>query len=330
MIESKLALLIKNSDNIDYAKSSLGMVIFKRCNALNLTLRNLEADVDKINNCIDLIKNNSSIFSNFRGNNLLTTAVNLSVQNNPEESLKEIMDIYEKLKNHFFTNQFLVLAAQIIYNYKGNTDVDVLVKNTRKAYDLMKENHMFLTSQEDICSAALIATTSDNLDETFIDMEKCYSILRHNGFWAGNNLQALTHILSLFEGTPEDKSNKVIMLNKTLKKHSTPLTSYSLPILGAVALTNEDYDIFAKNLISVTKSLKKQRGFGSFSLNSVVRNMIAASLISLESIENTDSSIKDKIIETTNSISLNMVIIMQIAAATAATAAATAAASSSH
>lgn len=329
MIENKLDLLIKNSNNLDDVKSSLGMVIFKRCNALNLTLRNLEADVDKINICIDLIKNNSSIFSNFRGNNLLTTAVNLSMQNNPEESLKEIMDIYEKLKGYFFTNQFLVLAAQIIYNYKGNHDVDVLVKNTRKAYDLMKGNHIFLTGHEDICSAALIAATSDNLDETFIDMEKCYNILRQNGFWAGNNLQALTHILSLFEGTPEDKSNKVIMLDKTLRKYSTRLTSYSLPILGAVALTNEDYDTFAKNLISVTKSLKKQRGFGSFSLSSVIRNMISASLISLESIENTNYSTKDKIIETTNSISLNIVIIMQIAAATAASAAASAAASSS-
>ncbi|MDV4150590.1 DUF4003 family protein [Clostridium sp. AL.422] len=328
MIENKLNLLIRNSDVLEHVKSSFGMSIFKRCSALNLTLRNVESDIDKINKCIDIIKDNSSIFSNFRGNNLLTTAVNLSIKDNPEESLTEIMNIYEKLKDHFFNNQFLVLAAQIIYNYKGSKDIDTLVKNTRKAYDLMKENHIFLTGQEDICSAALISTTSNNLDETFENMEECYDILRKNGFWAGNNLQSLTHILSLFEGTPKEKCDKVLLLDKTLKNYSTPLTSYSLPILGAVALTNNNYERFAEDLISVNNLLRKQRGFGVFSLSSAIRNMIAASLISLESIENIDSSIKDKIIETTNSISLNVVIIMQIAAASAATAAATAASSS--
>ena len=328
MLDSKLDLLIRNSTVLENAKSSFGMGTLKRCNALNLTLRNIEADIDKINECISIIKGNSSIFSNFRGNNLLTTAVNLSMKNNPNESFHEIMDIYKKLKDRFFTNEFLVLAAQTIYNYKEDNEIDSLVINTRKAYDLMKENHLFLTGHEDICSAALIATTSKDLDKTFKDMEECYSILRKNGFIAGNNLQSLTHILSLFEGSPEEKCEKVILLNKTLKKHSTALKSYSLPILGVVALTNYDYENFANELTSTTKKLSKHRGFGIFSLDSVIRNMIAASLVSLEAIENTDSSIKDKLIETTNSISLNIVIIMQIAAASAASAAAAAAAAS--
>ncbi|MCF0148846.1 MAG: DUF4003 domain-containing protein [Clostridium sp.] len=328
MIESKLDLLIENSKSLDHVKSTFGMGTFKRCNALNLTIRGVHVDVSKINDCIDLIRSNSSIFSNFRGNNLLTTAVNLSIQNNPEESFKEIMSIYNKLKKHFFTNEFLVLAAQIIYNYKGTNDIDFLVINTRKAYDLMKDNHFFLTGHEDISAAALIAVTSNNLEETFMDMERCYDILRDNGFWAGNNLQALTHILSLFEGTSEEKCNKVILLNKILKKHSTPLKSYALPILGVSALTISDYEAFAKELSLLNKYLRKQSGFGSFSLDSTVRNMIIASLLSLESIENNDSFIKDKIIETANNITLNIVIIMQIAAASAASAAAAAAASS--
>ncbi len=328
MIESKLDLLIKNSNSLDNVKSTFGMGTFKRCNALNLTIRGVYADVNKINNCIDLIRSNSSFFSNFRGNNLLTTAVNLSIQTNPEESFEEIMSIYNKLKKQFFTNEFLVLAAQIIYSYKRTNDIDFLVINTRKAYDLMKENHLFLTGQEDISSAALIAATSSNLNETFKDMERCYDILRENGFWGGNNLQALTHILSLFEGSSEEKCNKVILLDKILKKYSTPLKSYSLPILGVCALTTSDYEAFAKELTSLNKYLRKQRGFGSFSLNSVVRDMIAASLISLESIENNDSLIKNKVIDTANNITLNVVIIMQIAAASAASAAAAAAASS--
>lgn len=328
MIENKVKLLIKNSNSLENVKSTFGMGTFKKCNALNLTLRNIDADVEKINSCIDIIKSNSSIFSNFRGNNLLTTAVNLSIQTNPEESFNDIMIIYSKLKNHFFNNQFLVLAAQIIYNYKNTNDIDLIVNNTRKAYDTMKKNHLFLTGQDDICAAALIATTSTNLDQTFIDMEECYNILRNNGFYKGNDLQALSHILSLFEGLPQEKCNKVILLDKILRNHYVPLKGYSLPILGVAALTNTDYEKFATDLNSINNSLKKERGFGSFTLGRTVRNMIIASLLSLESIEDNDSLIKEKLIETTNNISLNIVIIMQIAAATAATSAAAAAASS--
>ncbi|WP_291653537.1 DUF4003 family protein [Clostridium sp.] len=330
MIENKIELLINNSNNLENVKSTFGMGTFKRCNALNLTLRNITANVEKINNCIDIIRGNSSIFSNFRGNNLLTTAVNLSMQTNPEESFNDIMIIYSKLKNHFFNNQFLVLASQIIYNYKNTNDIDLIVKNTRKAYDTMKKNHLFLTGQDDICAAALIATTSNNLEQTFLDMEECYNILRNNGFYSGNNLQALSHILSLFEGLPQEKCNKVILLDKVLRNQSVPLKGYSLPILGVAALTNADYEKFATDLNSISNSLKKQRGFGSFTLGRDVRNMIIASLLSLESIEDTNSLIKEKLIETTNNISLNIVIIMQIAAATAATSAAAAAAASSN
>ncbi|GAA0109771.1 MULTISPECIES: DUF4003 family protein [Clostridium] len=330
MIENKIELLIKNSNSLENVKSTFGMDTFKRCNALNLTLRNINANVEKINHCIDIIKNNSSIFSNFRGNNLLTTAVNLSMQPNPEESFNDIMIIYGKLKNYFLNNQFLVLAAQIIYNYKNTNDIDLIVINTRKAYDTMKKNHLFLTGQDDICAAALIATTSNNLDQTFIDMEECYNILRSNSFYSGNNLQALSHILSLFEGLSQEKCNKVILLDKVLRNHSVPLKGYSLPILGVAALTNADYEKFATDLNSINNSLKKQSGFGSFTLGRAVRNMIIASLLSLESIEDTNSLIKEKLIETTNNISLNIVIIMQIAAATAATSAAAAAAASSN
>ena len=140
----------------------------------------------------------------------------------------------------------------------------------------------------------------------------------------------MSHILSLFEGLSQEKCNKVILLDKVLRNHSVPLKGYSLPILGVAALTNADYEKFATDLNSINNSLKKQSGFGSFTLGRAVRNMIIASLLSLESIEDTNSLIKEKLIETTNNISLNIVIIMQIAAATAATSAAAAAAASSN
>ncbi|SDP08620.1 Protein of unknown function [Clostridium gasigenes] len=78
----------------------------------------------------------------------------------------------------------------------------------------MKTNHYFLTSSDDVMASAMIATNSNNLEKTFEEIEKCYKILNNNGYFKGNNLQALSNILCFGEGTPKEKCNKVILFDK--------------------------------------------------------------------------------------------------------------------
>lgn len=329
MLTDKLNLMVNNSNKIDNVAGTFGMNIFKKCNALTLTLKNKDIDINRVNECRYIIKNYTSLLSNFRGNNLLTTAVNLSLEDNPTNSFHELMDIYSKLKSHFFTNQFLVLAAQVIFNARDHINVNEAIVNTRKTYDHMKSNHVFLTSSEDISAAAMIATTSTDLNRTFADIESCYSILKNNGFWGGNNLQSLSHILSLFEGTPEEKCSRVISLDRSLRKYNVPLKGYSLPILGVSAFATDDFDVLAKHMLETNNYLKKHSGFGSFSLGTQVRSMISSAIVTSSYIEANDVKINDKFIEATNNAALNIIIVMQIAASSAAAGAAAGAAASS-
>ena len=324
----KVELLTNNSRELDMAGGLFTQNAFRKCSALSLTLRGERADANRVNEAIKIIKNNTSILSNFRGNNLLTTAVTISFDDDMEGSLREINTIYEKLKELFFTNQYLILASIVIFNARDRVNIDEAVKNTRVVYDYMKKNHRFLTGQEDTSAAAMISVTSTNLDETLKEIEEYYVALKYKGFWGGNNLQSLSHILPLFSGEVDEKVNKVVAIEQALRNNKVPLKHYSLPLLAIASVVADDPNNFAREVREVSEKIKSEKGFGSFSLGSLIRNMIAVGVVASDYVEKLDDIEKGKLINTTNNVTLTIQIAIQIAAASAAAGAAAASASS--
>ena len=54
----------------------------------------------------------------------MNTAIAISLEENMEESLKEIISIYNKLKEEFSSSEYLIIAAQIIFNSKERVNID--------------------------------------------------------------------------------------------------------------------------------------------------------------------------------------------------------------
>lgn len=175
----------------------------------------------------------------------------------------------------------------------------------------------------------MIATSSLNLENTFKEIEQCYELLKNRGFWGGNNLQSLSHILSLNNISPEEKCNKLLLIYNTLKSFKISIKGYSLPILGVAAFVTDDYNEFSKKVIYTRDILKKAKGFGAFSLSTLVLNMISVALVASDYIKSHSNTVQDSLMETTNNVALTMAIAMQVAAASAAAGAAAAASSSS-
>lgn len=324
-----IELLIENSKELYNLDSIFINNAFKKCSALTLTLREKRADADRINEAMRVIKRKVGIFSNLRGNNLVTIATAISLENNMEEALEEINNIYKCLKNEFLTTQYLALASIVIFNARERINIEETIKKTRMTYNYMKKNHRFLTGSEDVTAAAMIAVTSDNLEETMKFAEEYYEGLRDKGYWSGNNLQELSHILTLFNGEVNQNINKVYLIDKALRENNIKIRSFSLPLLGIAAVVTEEFDIFARRVKETSDKLKKEKGFGSLSLGSHIRNMMAIGVVAASYIESLDEEEKGKIINTTNNITLTIQIAIEIAAATAAAGAAAAASSSS-
>lgn len=330
MINDKVNLFLDNIKALEKVKGSWAIYGFQiKSNALNCTLKNQRIDTDRINSALNTIKDNTSLFSNFRGLNKLTTAMTLSFEDNMEESLQEIISIYDKLKDKFFTNEYLVIAAQVIFNSRYRVNVDEAVENTRTAYDYMKEQHRFLTGQEDIANAAIIAVTSSNLEETFKEIEENYEYLKTKKISTSNNIQSLSHILSLINLPAKEKCTAVLEMNNILKEKKVPLKDYYVPMLGIMSFISENKENFADNIAELSMSLKKKRGFGNFSLGANFRNMISAALVSIDYLENLDDEVKENIISSTNNIALTVALAVQTAVVLSCTIAAASAASSS-
>lgn len=328
MINNKISLFLDNVNTLKKVKGTWGSDIFIKCAALTLTMKNKKADADKINHCRDILKNNTSLFSNFRGNNMLTSSVYLSLEENPEEALNKVLNIYTKLKEKFFNSEYLLLAAWVIYNSNNTLDLDLLVNKTREAYDIMKSNHFFLTSSDDYTSTAMLAVSHTDLNNTFLEIEKCFNILKDNGLHGKNDIQALSHILSLGAGSAEEKSSKVITLNNLLKETKFPLKGYSLPLLAIPTFITDDYSSFISQYIDTANFLKSQKGFGLFSMRSDLRNMISAALVSSEYLDLLANPYDNTVIEAANNTALTITLAIQMAT-TAAIAGATAAAAAS-
>lgn len=329
-MNEKINLFLENNNTLQNIKGSWGMYdVQKKCSALTLTIKNKLIDSNRINLALQVIKENTSVFSNFRGNNKLTTAIAISLEEDMEGSLNEIVSIYNKLKEEFSSSEYLVIAAQIIFNSRDRVNIDDAVKNTRVAYDYMKKNHRFLTGREDIASAAIIATTSSDFEQTFNEIEECYEILKKEKLSSSNNIQALSHILSLINLSSKDKCEKVMDMYSVLKENKVPLKDFYLPLLGIVSFLTDNKQEFAKSVSEVSTELKSHKGFGNFTLGSPLRNMISVVLVSMDYLDNLDSELKNSLIDSTNNVALTVVIAMQTAIIVASSAAAASAAASS-
>ena len=265
-MRDKINLMITNSKNFNNVKGLFEKNAIRKCNALAVTLKKEVADVSKINYCKEVIKYNTSIFSKFRGSNLLIIATNLSLETFPEEAFREVRKIHDKLKGEFSLSNHLSLASWVIYSAKERYTYDESIKRMREAYDIMEKKHLFVFGSDDYVSIAIIATTSNNIKETVEEIEECYNILKANGFRGNNNLQALSHILSLGNGSAKEKCEKVIVLNKMLRKKKIYIRSYALPLLGVITFVTNDFEDFSNKYIMTIKELKSHNGFGIFSL----------------------------------------------------------------
>lgn len=309
-MNENINLFLENNAVIEKTNGAWGIENFqKKCSALTVTLKNKKIDIDRINSAVNIIKENTSVFSNLRSTNKLSTAL----EEDMKSSLNEIISIYDKLKGECFSSEYLVITSQIIFNSRDRINIDDSVKNTKSVYNHMKKNHRFLTGSEDTAPASIIAVTSSNFEETLNDIEECYKILKAKHISSRNNIQALSHILSLINLPPKDKCEKVIEMYSALKENKVPLDDYYLPLLGIISFVTHNVKGFAEKVCEVSNELKSHKGFGAFSLQGRLRNMIAAALVSMEYLDDLDSDLKDILIGSTNTVALTVVTTMDIA-----------------
>lgn len=228
--------------------------------------------------------------------------------------------LYEVLvKSGFKRGMFTYIAAGVLFTSKIDPKDHVFfVEKAHHIYKAMQKEHMFLTSENDYPLALLLATQHEEVSSLIERMEGFYHQLQTVGFKKGNDLQFLTHILSLDSTADKnglsDRCLEIFDKIHQLNKKPKPV---NYPTIGMLALCDQkQFDL--QNLIWVTERLNAEK---DFKWQKDINFMLAAQLFISELTE--DTSVPTTGLMTTLEIIMQAqqaAMIASMAAVTAATA----------
>lgn len=302
-----------------------GYTINNKLGALLYTMDNRIADIGAISNCRQIIKDNTGLFSQFKDMTSFVTAVMLSLHEEPELTLRNAVEIYNKLKQEgFHASPYLVLSALSIVFQADPSDYDQIVRITKNYYSGMKEEHRFITSSDDYGFAALLALSGKPIEQTIREIEECFQILRQN-FLYKNSIQALSQVLAFSEENAPEKCRRTVDLYEALiNRRCKSGQGFELSFLGVMALLKKDTQLLADETAEVNEYMKDKKGFGFWSISSRERIMFSAALVCDDYLEDA----KKGTMEMTLASNITGVLLaQQMATIAAASASATAAAS---
>lgn len=251
--------------------------------------KRVTADGERLEMCADILKENTGFFSNFRNYVKLPMISMMAVSGNPEDKLKKALAVYDLLKQHFFSSTYLPLASMTISDYIEPVHYEAVARRTRRIYDLMKQEHPFLTSGEDSVFAALLALSNASDEVIVQNTEECFDILKPQ-FFSSNAVQSLSHVLALCEGDTEMKCNRAMELFYKLKDQGYKYgTGYELATLGVLAMLPADLDTIANDIVQVTEFLGGQRGYGLLGMTKRQRLMHAGLIVTSDYLDQNTS-----------------------------------------
>jgi len=235
---------------------------------------------EELENARQLIKDNTGIFSDYRGTGMSVMACMLAADLNPERTMAQSLEIYGELRKYFSVSEYLPFVSMVIGKLAEHHEYASVCQRAKTIYDDMKENHPFLTSKDDVSNAALLAYSTKTDAEIGVELENCYRELKQY-FSASNDVQALSQVLTIGEGNWQDNCARFMRIFNGLRDRGYKYGKDSrLPILGALSVINVPEEELIQDVIDICDALKDQKGYGFFGLGASDRLMHAAMLVS--------------------------------------------------
>lgn len=297
----------------------------KRLAALLFTAESRTLDGEAIRRGEALIKRQTGLFSTFRGNASLTVATLLALADDPEQLLDRTLLVYDLMKAaRFSASDFSVIAACLIAGQARPEALAATVERARAFYDGMKQEHWFLTGQDDYIFCAMLGLSGLEPLDGVARIERLYDDLRPD-FRGRNAVQALAQVLVLADDAASP-SFQVRNLRDAFKASGIRLDrEYTLTSLGVLTLVSPDHAAIVQAVQAAYDNLRTRRGFGRWTIGRQELLLLAAALVAYESV----SQPEKHLLTSTLSTSITAIIIAQQAAIVAATASSSSVAASS-
>lgn len=281
MRPSLTALCSRFIENRDVVKSTFAWdnaYMYPVCAAI-ITDKGMRADEERLKRCRELLNEQTGFFSNFRSTAKLAMIAMMSVDRDPSGKLTNALRVYDHLKEHFWSSAYLPVASMIIADMVAPSRYEEVAARTRRIYELMKNEHPFLTSGEDSIFAAMLTLSAQPDEHIVAEAESCYRFLKPE-FFSSNAVQSLSHVLALCEGRAEDKCQATMTLFRKLKSSGYKYgTDYELATLGVLAMLPADRDAVMADIMESDDFLAGQKGYGFFGPGKKQRLMHAGMIV---------------------------------------------------
>lgn len=241
---------------------------------------NLEADIDRLKTCEEILKLKSGLFSSYRGNIRMPLLCKMTVAENPEQYFEDVDSIVQQMKSlKWIETDYKILAAMTLRDHLDMDDISSVTEKMIALYQGMKEKHPWLTSGEDVPFAAILAVSGMDTEALMMEMENCYKELSKT-FRDRNAVQSLSHILAIDPVDTQTKCKKVETMFDILKENKHKYgTGPELTVLGTLSMLDLTAEQAAREIMEADDYLKSKKGFGAFRMGDTVRRMYAALMV---------------------------------------------------
>ena len=235
-------------------------------------------DMSRIEDCKKLLRSKAGIFSNFRGSDELLVRCKMALAADPALYFENLEREYQHIMS-FFSGEQTALAAMILT--EQGVSAEDHAEKTKQIYKEMKEAHPWLTSENDLPFAALMAVSGRHASAVYAEAEEIYALLQKNLHADRDTLQMLSHILAIRSGRAEEKCEKLCALAGGLKEAGHSLGRGSrLAILGILADSSLPTDALVDRICEADDFLKQHKPFhGLFGVGKDCRRMFAVQMV---------------------------------------------------
>lgn len=281
LIQRKCELLVENRQ-LAGKTSLLEGGLIKMVAAASFTEKDKTIDVEELKSCIKLLRSKQGIFSDLRGNNELIIGSKMALSGNPEEYLEDLLGVYKKFQQgKIFGSEFRVLAAASICDTGKASQADAVIEKTNELLKGMKKDHPFLTSDEDTSLAVLLAFKEKSVEDILTELEETFQYIKKNFAFHENASYSLSQVLTTYDGTAEQKGQKVLDLFNAFKEAGAKYgKNYELASLGILININKNIEEIVSEVIETAEFLKNKKGFGILEMDKATRLMLGSMLVS--------------------------------------------------
>ncbi len=262
---SRCELLINNREALRPAMRSQGDLTRFSC-ALLYALNDRTADAEVFTSTKQLLKQQTGVFSSFRGTGEYMTLAMLAMSDDPQTHLVKALRAYEALRKSFHASDYLPLAALTLSSSVEEIRYDEVAYRAHSLYQQIRKMHPMISDSADTNNCLMMAL-SDTDDTTLLqNAEFCFDQLKESlGSFSGNARQAIGFALALARGDMTARCDKVAALYKAFKAAGCRWSMERLlPLLGALALRQEDADMLVKEVMEAEAWLKPHKGMSGF------------------------------------------------------------------